>query len=109
MRNNGSNSGSFAVNKIRIPKSLNNTHNILNTNLNNLHIVDLNTPEWNITPGNSSNEKIPRSLNFKPTVPKMKLPDFLQKRGGRRTRRRVTKRITKKTARIIKRNIKRKN
>jgi hypothetical protein len=99
MRNKDSNSGSFTVNKIRIPKSLNNTHNILNTNLNNLHTVDLNTPEWNITPGNSSNEKIPKSLNFKPIVPKMKLPDFLQKKGGRRT----AKRVTKKAARTIKR------
>ena len=66
-------------------KSLNNTYNILNTNLNNLHTVNINSPEWNITPGNRHPERIPRSLNFKPVVPKMKLPAFL--RGGKRTRR----------------------
>jgi hypothetical protein len=79
---------------------MNTSHNFYESNLEGLHEVNLNASNWNISPGNTHPEKIPMSLQFKPNVPKMKLPAFLQGRG-RRTRRRgarksSTKRIKRK-------------
>ena len=55
---------------------LNNSFNLTPENLENLHTVNTGTPEWNIEVGDKArNEKIPRSLEWRPTgVPKLKLP-----------------------------------
>ncbi len=87
-------------NKTKKQKNLNNSFNILNTNLEGLQKININTPEWNISPGNRIQERIPLSLQYKPNVPKMMLPAFLQTKGGRRTRRR---RSTKHSTRRMKR------
>jgi hypothetical protein len=94
-------------------QSPNNSYSIIEDNLEGLHNVDLNTSEWNISPGNVHSEPIPKSLNFKPNVPKMKLPAFLQSKGGKRrksSKKRVTKRVTKRTkSKRATRHIKHKN
>jgi hypothetical protein len=60
--------------------SLNNSFNLQPENLENLHVVNINTPEWTPTVGNkASNEKIPESLQWRPRVPKMMLPFALRK------------------------------
>lgn len=88
------------TNKLQ-PRRLNNSYNINESNLEGLHSVNIHSPNWNISPGNTYPERIPLSLQFKPDVPKLKLPAFLQGKGRRTHRRRATKRATK--------HIKRKN
>jgi hypothetical protein len=57
--------------------NLNTSFNLTPENLENLHTVNTGTPEWEIQVGNrAQNEKIPRSLEWRPVVPKMKLPPF---------------------------------
>jgi hypothetical protein len=61
---------------------MNNSFNIQPENLENLHVVNINTPEWTPTVGNNPrNEKIPESLQWKPRVPKMVLPFALRRRS----------------------------
>ena len=58
--------------------ALNTSVNLYPENVEGLETVNLNTPEWNIKVGNSRNEKIPNSLQYRPNVPKMMLPPHLR-------------------------------
>ena len=95
--------------KTKKQPNLNNSFNILNTNLEGLHTINTNTPEWNITPGNTHPERVPLSLQYKPNVPKLRLPAFLQAKGGKRRTKRTTKRVTKRATKRVTKRIKRKN
>ena len=69
---------------------LNNTYNLTPEDLENLHVVNTNTPEWSPVVGNNPREEIiPKNLQWSTRVVKLRMPPMPpQKAGRRKTKRR---------------------
>jgi hypothetical protein len=83
----------------RVPFHMNdeNNENLSNNNLENVRTVNIYSPNWNISPGNTAVEPIPQNL----LAPKRKFtlgpPPKRTKIGGLKRTRRASKRTLRKT------------